>query len=215
MALTACTADANLPPASTSPTSPPAAGCLATPVWRAIPDAHVHVEIAERLEILDRDSTANLRTEDGAISGFVALRPDGTFDACSRLSAQLNGLHSEDAPVAGLSFLSRDQAAGKLLDVLHFATADFVPETQDGLTMPLEPNGKWPVAITGKLSIRGVARTVTFRGTLERHGNLVTTALSATLAFADFAIPHPEGAGVISVADAFTLTADFAGEEVR
>src|SRR5207253_2733493 len=124
------------------------------------------------------DSTANLRTEDGGITGFAALRRDGTFDPCSRLSAQLNGLHSEDAPMAALSFLSRDQAVSKLLDVLHFATADFVPESQEGLTMPLAPNGKWPVAITGTLSIRGVTRTVTFRGTLERHGNLVTTGLA-------------------------------------
>ncbi len=65
-----------------------------------------------------------------------------------------------------------------------------------------------PIEIMGTLMIRGVAKPATFRGTIERKGDMHRIVAETKASRADFGLTIPSVPSVASVADTVTLKAD-------
>lgn len=197
-------------------TAAPAAGTSATPAapaiagaltWTLGVDSKVTIRVREQLAQVPAPSDAVLAS---TLTGGFTLNPDGTFGAASKLTGDVAGLRSDRD--------SRDQFVKRsTLDTARFPTAAFVPTRSSGLVMPLAAAGEFSFKLTGKMTIRGVEKEVTFDVKAKRSGAELTASatLNPTVKFGDFGMTPPAAPVVLSVIDEIRMDIQLVGTEAK
>ena len=97
------------------------------------------------------------------------------------------------------------------LQVRQFPTAEFVPTKTSGLTLPLATSGTFAFTLTGKMTIKGKTKEVTFDVTAKRDGGDLTATATASPSwkFGDFGMTAPSVPfRVLSVTDEIRAAID-------
>ena len=172
--------------ATTPADSSGAASAAPVPVagaWKVTSGSLVGYRVKEVL--FGQNTEAYGRTS--SASGSLTI--SGTSVDGASFTADLTSVHSDQS--------RRDaQFQGRIMDTAQFPTATFV------LTSPIDfgtvPAPGKPVTetATGKLTLHGVTRTVTFPVKAVRKGALLEASGQIPVTFADYQIPNPSFAGV-------------------
>ena len=194
-------------PASAAPSATPAGTITpaSTPsgaVWTVTSASKATVRVREQLVALSFPSDAVLVATGAA--GSFQLRDDGSFSPDSKISFDLTTLRSDESQRD--NFVKQDT-----LSVRRFPRADFVPTKVSGLTLPLASSGDLSFKLTGKMTLHGTEKEVTFDVQANRDGSdLVATATAnPSLKFADFGMSAPSVPfRVVSVVDEIRLVID-------
>ncbi len=98
-----------------------------------------------------------------------------------------------------------DQFQGRIMDTAQFPHATFATTAPIALS-PTPANGVviHPTA-TGQLTLHGVTKSVTVALTARRTGNQIEVSGSIPVVFADYQIPNPSAAGVVTTQDHGTV----------
>src|SRR5438132_4186010 len=165
--------------ASQSPAAAPAPGA-----WAITDGSKATVRVREQLVSVPAPSDAVL-VATGA-KGSFSLNDDGTFGASSRISFDLASLTSDQR--------DRDNTVKRdPLEVSRFPTAELVPTNAAGLALPLPASGDFTFKLTGKMTIHGTTKEVTFDVAAKRSGSdlQATATANPTWKFADFGMSPP------------------------
>jgi polyisoprenoid-binding protein YceI len=189
--------------ATASPTTAPATPTAVTALtWTVSDKSKVTIRVREQLASLNFPSDAVL-VGTGAKGGF-GVNADGTFATGSQISFDVTSLTSDSS--------QRDNFVKQsVLATRQFPTATFVPTKAIGLTLPLAANAHVTFKLTGKLTIHGTEKEVTFSVDATRSGGelTATATLDPTVRFGDFGMPQPAAPGrVLSVVDEIKMTVD-------
>ncbi len=197
------TAAAATPSAAPSPTAAPTSG-----VWNVAATSKATVSVREQLVGVNAPSDAVL-TATGAAGSF-ALNADGTFSSDSKITFELTTLASDQRQ-------RDDFIKQSVLQTRQFPTATFVPTKTTGLALPLAASGDLKFTLTGKMTIHGVTKDVTFDVAGKRSASQLTVTATATqpLRFEDFGMSPPAVPfRVVSVNDEIRLVVDLTAGQV-
>lgn len=181
--------------AATAATSPSATG-----PWTFTVDA------SSKTTVRVREVLASIRAPGDAVltatgmSGSFTLERDGSFSATSKITADLTTLVSDER--------RRDAfIKDETLETRRFPTAEFVPTKVTGLTLPLPAGGEMTFTLSGRMTIHGTTKDVSFSVKATRSGALLTATATADPAFrfADFGLRKPLVASVLSIEDDIRL----------
>ena len=196
------------PTASPTSATPTTAASTPTPTtasalsWTVTSASKATVRVREQLASLNFPSDAVL-VATGA-KGSFQVNDDGSFAPGSQISFDVSSLTSDQS--------QRDSFVKMtVLNTRQFPTATFVPTKATGLALPLAANGHLTFTLTGKLTIHGTEKEVTFNVDATRSGGdlTATATLAPTVKFGDFGMPQPAAPGrVLSVVDEIKLTID-------
>jgi len=138
--------------------------------------------------------------------------------ATIRVREQLVGVSlPSDAVLTAMTTLSSDErdrdnfVKNDTLQVRQFPTAEFVPTKTSGLTLPLATSGTFAFTLTGKMTIKGKTKEVTFDVTAKRDGGDLTATATASPSwkFGDFGMTAPSVPfRVLSVTDEIRAAID-------
>ncbi len=98
---------------------------------------------------------------------------------------------------------------GRLLESDSYPEAVLVPTAVSGITLPLPTSGSKPFEMTGDLTVRGVTRPTTWKGTALFQEGRVTGSAATAFTFADVSMEQPRVPVLLSVADTIRLEIDF------
>ena len=98
---------------------------------------------------------------------------------------------------------------GRLLEADAYPTIVFVPTGVRGVSLPLPKSGTRDIEMTGDLTVRGVTRPTTWKGTAEFKDAGVTGAVATAFTFDDMKIEQPRVPVLLSVADTIKLEISF------
>jgi len=188
--------------ANSTPSPTPAASTASPGVWTITSDSKATVSVREQLVGLSLPSDAIL-VASGATGSFT-VSADGTFSADSKISFDLATLKSDQSQRD--SFVKQS-----VLQTRQFPTATFVPVKATSLASPIASGADLKFQMSGKITIRGITRDVTFDVVAKRSGGqLRATATAApTWKFGDFGMQPPAIPGrVLSVVDEIHLVVD-------
>jgi polyisoprenoid-binding protein YceI len=144
------------------------------------------------------DAVGTTRAIDGGIS-FDAQ--GGIVSGQSRFTVDLRTLTS-DQP-------RRDNYVRRnTLETERYPTAVFVPIDVKGLSVPLPSSGTATFELTGDFTVRTVTRRTTWQATATFNGATADVRARTAFRFADFALPIPRVASVLSVDDTIRLELD-------
>ena len=194
-------------PATASPTTAPTpeAGAL---VFQVQSGSKALVRVREQLARFPAPNDAVLEVTD--VKGSFGVRADGTFTPDSKVSVGLEGLRSDSD--------TRDNfIKGTTLAVRRFPTADFVPVRTVGLPTPLPASGEWSFQVSGKMTISGVEKDVTWDVKAKRDATGVTASAKnvPTWKFSDFGLQVPSVASVLSIVDEIRIELELVARESR
>ncbi|MDO8563333.1 MAG: YceI family protein [Candidatus Limnocylindria bacterium] len=193
--------------ATVAPSAAPAAPAGAITWSLGADKAKITIRVREQLGNLPAPSDAVFAT---SMSGSFALNPDGTFAPASKLTADVAALKSDQA--------NRDRfVKNNTLQTDKFPTAVFVATKTSGLGLPLAAAGEFSFKLTGRMTIHGVDKELTFDVKAKRTGaELVATAvLNPTVKFGDFGMKPPAAPVVLSVVDEIRMEIELTGTEVK
>ena len=97
----------------------------------------------------------------------------------------------------------------RLLASDQYPAIVLVPTEVRGVSLPLPTSGTRPVEIVGGLTVRGVTRPTTWKGTAQFSNGRVTGSAATAFTFDDFQIEQPRVPVLMSVADTIHLEIDF------
>ncbi len=167
------------------------------------------VRAREQLANVQAPSDAVLTTS--KLTGSFTLKPDGTFTADSKITADLTALQSDRS--------QRDQFIKmSTLETRSFPNAEFVPKTTNGLTLPLADGADLTFKITGAMTIHGTTKEVTLDVKAKRSGSDLTATVTndgAPWIFADFGMTVPRVATVLSIVDKLNIQVDLVATEMK
>ena len=190
-------------PTTTSTATATAAGTTASAAaWTVTDKSKATIRVREQLVGVSLPSDAVL-TATGA-KGSFELNSDGTFTSGSTITFDLTTLASDERDRD--NFIKNDT-----LQVRQFPTATFVPTRTSGLTLPLASSGTFTFTLTGKLTIKGKTKEVTFDVTAKRDGSDLTATATANPSwkFGDFGMTAPSVPfRVLSVTDEIRAAID-------
>lgn len=198
------TAPAATAPSSAAPSAPPGVAATAGAGgqrWTVTDASKATVSVREQLAGFSLPSDAAL-TASGARGAF-AMNDDGTFTADSKITLDLSTLASDSA--------QRDSfVKNNTLGIRQFPTAEFVPDKVSGVALPLR-DGAFSGTLTGRMTIRGITKDLTFsvKGTRTGAQLMATATAEPPLTFGQFGMTPPTIAGrVLSIVDAIHLAVD-------
>lgn len=99
---------------------------------------------------------------------------------------------------------------GRLLEADRYPAITFVPTGFRGVTLPLPTSGSVPFELTGNLTVRGVMRPTTWKGSAQFMDGKVAGSASTAFTFDDIKMEPPRVPVLLSVADTIRLEVDFA-----
>ena len=188
--------------ATPTPTLAATASTAAPGAWTITSDSKATVSVREQLVGLSLPSDAIL-VASGATGSFT-VSADGTFSADSKISFDLATLKSDQSQRD--SFVKQS-----VLQTRQFQTATFVPVNATGLASPIASGADLKFQMSGKITIRGITRDVTFDVVAKRSGGQLRANATAapTWKFGDFGMQPPAIPGrVLSVVDEIHLVVD-------
>jgi polyisoprenoid-binding protein YceI len=138
----------------------------------------------------------------GAVEGAISLDGQGqVVPGESRITVDLRTLRSDEARRD--NYLRRNT-----LDTERHPAAIFVPAELRGLPVPLPAAGTHPVELVGDFTVREVTRRITWQATAAFTGPSLSVRARTAFRFADFNLPIPRLARLLSVDDNIRLEAD-------
>ena len=198
--------------ATSTPTASPATATTAPQAnaitWNVDPSSKATVKVREQLVRLPSpiDALINIAGAQGAFT----LNPDGTFASNSKISVDMTTVTTDDRQ-------RTDSIRRDPLEVTRFRTAELVPKTTIGLTLPLPTSGEFTFKLIGDLTLHGVTKTVSFDVRAARaDGKLTATATaSPSWKFGDFGMEPPTSFSVLSIVDEIRMEFALVANEVR
>jgi polyisoprenoid-binding protein YceI len=138
----------------------------------------------------------------GAVEGTISLDAQGrVLPGDSRVTVDLRTLRS-DEPRRD-NYLRRNT-----LDTERHPAAIFVPAELRGLPVPLPASGTVPFELIGDFTVREATRRITWQATAAFDGPAANVRARTAFRFADFNLPIPRLARLLSVDDNIRLEAD-------
>lgn len=198
----AAPAPATTVPATPTPTIAPTAQAVAGSAWTVGSASKATVTVREQLVGRSAPNDAILVATGG--SGSFELNADGTFTQASKITFDLTTLTSDSRDRD--SFVKNDT-----INVRQFPKAELIPTRTTGLALPLPASGTFTFVLTGKMTIHGVTKDVTFDVQAKRDGaSLSVTATAApSWKFGDFGMTVPVlPFRVVSVVDELRVVVD-------
>ena len=154
-------------------------------------------------QLLDVDLPSDAVGVTKQIDGAIAVGPDGSIiSEESRFTINLASLQSDRS-------MRDNYVRRRLLQTDQFANAVFVPTAFRNLQLPLPKSGDVTFQIAGNLTIRDVTRPITWDVVGKVVNEALTGTAKTTLKFADFQLPKPQVASVLSVEDDIVLEYSF------
>lgn len=98
---------------------------------------------------------------------------------------------------------------GRLLDATQYPSVVLVPTEVRGVSLPLPTSGTRPIEMVGDLTVRGVTRPTTWRGTAQFQDSRLTGSAATAFTFNDIQMEQPRVRVLLSVADTIRLEIDF------
>lgn len=98
---------------------------------------------------------------------------------------------------------------GRLLEAEEYPDIVLLPTQVRGVSLPLPASGARPIEVTGDLTVRGVTRPTTWKGTAQFQDGRLTGSASTAFTFNDIQMEQPRVRVVLSVADTIRLEIDF------
>ena len=206
IALAACGGAATV--TTTSPTATASASPTTAPTtasgraWTLTAASKATVSVREQLVGVSLPSDAVLTATGG--TGTFQLNADGTFSGDSKITFDMSTLASDNRDRD--NFIKQDT-----LQVRQFPRVEFVPTKTTGLATPLAANGSFTFKLTGKLTIHGKTKEVTFDVVAKRAGSdlTATATLNPSVKFGDFGMTAPTSSfRVVSIVDEIRLVVD-------
>jgi polyisoprenoid-binding protein YceI len=196
--------DPTVAPTTATPSVATAAGTAAAAAgsWTVSDRSKAVASVREQLVGVSLPSDAVL-TATGA-KGTFALNADGSFASGSQITFDLRTLASDSRDRD--NFIKQDT-----LRVSQYPTATFVPTKVTGLTLPLPASAELTFTLSGRLTMHGKDKIVTFDVAATRNGAGLTATATANpvLKFEDFGMSAPAtNFHVISVVDEIRLVID-------
>ncbi len=192
---TAAAQVAQAPQPTAAAAQPAAAGALNFKVVEQESKAVFRV----REQLAGRDLPNDAVGTTGAVSGQLTLRPDGAVvEESSKITVDLRELKSDSNQRD--NFIKRST-----LQTDRFPFAEFVPTRAEGLPSPLPASGEHTFKLTGKMSVHGVQKDVTWDVKAARQAQQLTGTATTTVSFADFGMTAPKVPVVLSVVDEIRL----------
>jgi polyisoprenoid-binding protein YceI len=194
-------------PAATAATSASTTSPAGTLVFR-IAQGQSQAIFRVREQLVGRELPNDAVGTTSAVSGQLAIRPDGAVDgASSRITVDLNSLATDSSMRDG--FIKQNT-----LQTSQYPTAEFVPTRVEGLPSPLPASGQYTFKLTGLQTIHGVQKEVTWDVTATRDGNALNGTATTAFTFGDFGMTPPSARSVISVVDSIRLEVALAATQV-
>jgi len=98
---------------------------------------------------------------------------------------------------------------GRLLEADEYPTVVFVPTAVTGVSLPLPISGNREIQMTGDLTVRGVTRPTSWKGTVQFNSGAVAGSMSTAFTFDDIQMEQPRVPVLLSVADTIKLEINF------
>ena len=98
---------------------------------------------------------------------------------------------------------------GRLLDAEQYPNIVLVPTGVRGVSLPLPTSGTAPIEMTGDLTVHGVTRPTTWKGSAKFQDGRVTGFAATSFTFNDIQMEQPRVPVLLSVADTIRLEIDF------
>ncbi len=193
------------PTSTVAVTTAPQANAI---TWTIDAASKATVRVREQLVRLPAPNDAIITI--GGAQGSFTLNPDGTFAAGSKISVDMTTVTTDDRQRTDT--IRRDP-----LEVTRFRTAELVPKTATGLTLPLTRSGDFAFQLTGDLTLHGVTKSVTFDVKATRsNGKLTATATAnPSWKFGDFDMRAPTTFSVLSIVDEIRMEFALVANEAR
>jgi polyisoprenoid-binding protein YceI len=161
----------------------------------------VRYRVRERLVGADLPNDAIGETK--ALTGAIE------FDSKGKVIAQ----SSKFTVDAGTFVSDKDRRDGyvrrRLLDSETYPSVVLVPTGVSGIALPLPASGTLPFEMTGDLTVRGVTRPTTWKGSAQFKDGQVTGSAATAFTFDDIKMDQPSVPVLLSVADTIRLEIDF------
>lgn len=157
--------------------------------------------VREQLAGRDLPSDAIGRTK--SVKGQVVVGSNGAIVLeQSRIEVDVSSLQSDQAQRD--NFIKRTT-----LQTSQFPTAVFAPVEAKGLPSPVPTSGQVTFELIGDMTVRNVAKRVTWSTTAQFGGQQVTGSASMDFTFTDFGMLPPKAGPVLSVSEPGHLELDF------
>ena len=98
---------------------------------------------------------------------------------------------------------------GRLLEADEYPMVVLVPTTVRGMTVPLPTTGSRPFEMTGDLTVHGVTRPTTWKGSAQFKDGAVSGSAATAFTFDDIKMEQPRVPVLLSVADTIRLEISF------
>lgn len=177
----------------TSPTSGGTAPTPGQPYTIVANQSSASYFVGEKLASLSLPSTAKGTT---GIQGTFGL-DDDSLPAGTKFTVDLRGLKSDQD--------RRDQRVQAALQTSQYPDATFVSESVSGVPNPVPEGAEFDLKLTGKLTLHGVTKDVTWDVKAKKQGQAISALATLKINFSDYNITKPDIAGFVSVGDAATI----------
>lgn len=97
----------------------------------------------------------------------------------------------------------------RLLDSDQYPSIVLTPTAISGVSMPFPKSGTLPFDMTANLTVRGVTRPTSWKGTAKFDNGRVTGSAATAFTFSDIQLEQPRVPVLLSVADTIRLEMDF------
>ena len=98
---------------------------------------------------------------------------------------------------------------GRLLEAHDYPNIVLVPTDVRGVSLPLPASGTLPIEMTANLTVHGVTRPTTWKGSANYNDGRVTGSAATAFTFNDIQMEPPRVPVLLSVADTVRLEIDF------
>ena len=144
-----------------------------------------------------------------AIGATKALTGGIAFDEGGKVIAQSSKFEVD----AGTFVSDKDRrdgfVRGRLLESEEYPRIVLVPTAVRGISLPLPTSGTQPFEMTGDLTVRGVTRQTTWKGSAQFQDGRIVGSAATAFTFDDIKMEQPRVRVVLSVADTIRLEIDF------
>jgi polyisoprenoid-binding protein YceI len=184
------TAETSTVPGAATSTAPATSG---QPYTIVQDESSASYFVGEKLASLSLPSTAKGTT---TIEGQFGLDND-TLAPGTTFKVDLTGLKSDES--------RRDQRVQSALETSQYPEATFVAESLTGVPNPVPEGQEFPLQLTGKFTLHGVTKDVTWDVKAKKQGQAISALATLEITFADYNINKPDIAGFVSVDDTATI----------
>jgi len=98
---------------------------------------------------------------------------------------------------------------GRLLEAEQYPSIVLIPTDIRGVALPLPTSGTLPIEMTGDLTVHGVTRLTTWKGSAKFQDGRITGSAATAFTFNEIQMEQPRVPVLLSVADTIRLEIDF------